>query len=124
MPREFKRAERVADFVRRELAQLLQREVRDPRASGAVINEVVVSRDISHAKVYVTFLDAATADEARRSLKALNGAAGFLRSQLAKVSEMRSTPKLQFYYDQSVRDGEYLSRLIDSALASDGDAKE
>ncbi|MGB5326421.1 MAG: 30S ribosome-binding factor RbfA [Pseudomonadales bacterium] len=122
MPREFKRAERVADFVKRELAILLQRELRDPRASGAVINDVVVSRDISYAKVYVTFLDAADASEARQAVETLNGAAGFLRTQLAHVSEMRTTPRLQFYYDQSVRDGEYLSKLIDAAVIADRSA--
>lgn len=125
MPREFKRADRVADFVRRELAVLLQQELRDPRARGAVINDVVVSRDISQAKVYVTFLEAADAEQAEQAIDVLNGAAGFLRSQLAKASEMRSTPKLRFYYDQSVRDGEHLTRLIDEAVGdSDAQASE
>ena len=67
---------------------LLQRELRDPRARGAVINDVVVSRDISQAKVYVTFLEAADAGEAEQAMEVLNGAAGFLRSQLARVNRL------------------------------------
>jgi len=56
MPREYKRSDRVADFIKRELSILLQQELRDPRVGTAIINEVTVSRDIAHAKVYVTFL--------------------------------------------------------------------
>ena len=120
MPREYKRTDRVADFLKRELSVLVQQEMRDPRVGTAVINEVVVSRDIAHAKVYVTFLGVEDATQAVEPIAALNGAAGFLRSQLAAKSQMRSTPRLHFFFDQSVRTGEYLSNLIDKAVASDG----
>ena len=119
MPREFKRTDRVADFVKRELAVLLQQELRDPRVGTSVINEVSVSRDFAHAKVYVTFLGVEDAEQAKEPIAVLNGAAGFLRSQLATKSSMRSTPRLHFFVDQSVRTGEYLSNLIDKAVASD-----
>lgn len=118
MPREYKRTDRVADFIKRELAILLQQELRDPRVGTANINEVVVSRDMSHAKVYVTFIGIESTDDAKEPVTVLNGAAGFLRSQLAAKSSMRSTPSLRFYFDESIRSGEYLSRLIDKAVAS------
>ena len=122
MPREFKRNERVADFIRRELALIMQQELSDPRLSGVNINDVEVSRDISQAKVYVTFLSVTEDKQLKEATEALNNAAGFLRSQLAARNSMRSTPKLKFFYDESVRTGEHISRLIDEALSRDSGA--
>ena len=117
MPKEYSRSERVADFIKREVALLLQRELRDPRVSNANVNAVIVSRDMSMAKIYVTFFDKETAEEAKQAVEVLNGAAGFIRSQVASQHSMRSTPKLRFYFDDSVRQGEHLSNLIDRAIA-------
>ena len=117
MPKEYSRSERVADFIKREVALLLQRELRDPRVSNANVNAVVVSRDMSTAKIYVTFFDKETAEEAKQAVEVLNGAAGFIRSQVASQHSMRSTPKMRFYFDDSVRQGEHLSNLIDRAIA-------
>ena len=117
MPKEYSRSERVADFIKREVALLLQRELRDPRVSNANVNAVIVSRDMSIAKIYVTFFDKETAEEAKQAVEVLNGAAGFIRSQVASQHSMRSTPKLRFYFDDSVRQGEHLSNLIDRAIA-------
>jgi len=119
MPREFNRADRVADFIKREVAVLLQRELRDPRAGQPNVNAVVVSRDMTSAKVYVTFMGMETATEAAQAVEVLNGAAGFLRSQLATQHSMRSTPRLQFFFDESVRTGEHLTSLINRAVARD-----
>ena len=98
MPKEYSRSERVADFIKREVALLLQRELRDPRVSNANVNAVVVSRDMSTAKIYVTFFDKETAEEAKQAVEVLNGAAGFIRTQVASQHSMRSTPKLRFYF--------------------------
>jgi ribosome-binding factor A len=117
MPKEYSRSERVADFIKREVALLLQRDLRDPRVSNANVNAVIVSRDMSMAKIYVTFFDKETAEEAKQAVEVLNGAAGFIRSQVASQHSMRSTPKLRFYFDDSVRQGEHLSNLIDRAIA-------
>lgn len=120
MPREFNRSERVADFVRRELSTILQKSLRDPRLAGVNVNEVVVTRDLSLAKVYVTFLDLDADESPDPIVEVLNGAAGFLRTELAARSTMRSTPKLRFYFDEATRTGERLSRLIDQAINKDG----
>ena len=117
MPKEYSLSERVADFIKREVALLLQRDLRDPRVSNANVNAVIVSRDMSMAKIYVTFFDKETAEEAKQAVEVLNGAAGFIRSQVASQHSMRSTPKLRFYFDDSVRQGEHLSNLIDRAIA-------
>jgi len=122
MPREFNRSERVADFVRRELSIILQQSLRDPRVNGVNINDVVVTRDLSLAKVYVTFLGLGDEESADPLVEVLNNASGFLRSELSSKSTMRSTPKLRFYFDESTRTGSRLSRLIDQAIKKDGAA--
>lgn len=120
MPREFSRSERVADFVWRELSLILSQSLRDPRLSGVNVNEVVVTKDLSLAKVYVTFLGLGDDESAEPLVEVLNKAAGFLRTELAAKSTMRSTPKLRFYFDESARTGDRLSRLIDQAIKKDG----
>jgi len=119
MPKEFSRCERVADYLMRELARLLQQELRDPRIGMVSVNDVEVSRDMAHAKVFVTFMDAADEADVQARIEVLNGAAGFLRSQVAREARMRTTPRLKFHFDASVNRGRYLSSLIDKAVAED-----
>lgn len=119
MAKEFSRSERVADAVRRELANLIRQEVRDPRLDLVNITGVDVSRDLSVAKVYVNFITEPDETELVTRLAALNKAAGFLRSQLARRVVMRATPELRFYYDETGRRGTHLSALIDFAVAQD-----
>ena len=119
MAREFGRTERVADYLRQELARLLQMEVRDPRIGMVSVNEVEVSRDLAHAKVFVTFMDRDSENEAREALDVLNHAAGFLRTQLSRDARMRTVPRLHFVYDVGVVRGRRLSDLIDRAVAED-----
>ena len=118
MPREFLRADRVADAIQRYLANMIQQEIRDPRVGMVNINEVTVTRDMSYAKVYVTIVGSDEADS-RTSVDVLNKASGFLRTLLAKELNMRTVPRLHFYYDHSSVRGQVLSSLIDKAVASD-----
>ncbi|WP_346837313.1 30S ribosome-binding factor RbfA [Microbulbifer sp. SAOS-129_SWC] len=119
MAREFHRADRVADAMRRELAQLIQQEVRDPRLGMVNINDVEVSRDLAMAKVFVTFVGEDDRAKINTSMEVLNKAAGFLRSQLARSIQMRSVPRLHFRYDETSVRGQELSALIDKAVKSD-----
>lgn len=120
MPKEFARTSRVGDFLKQELAGLIQLNLRDPRIGGMVsVTGVEVSRDMSHAKVFVTVLGKDTLEEAAESIEALNHAAGFLRSQIAKISNARTTPKLRFVFDASIGRGARMSKLIDDAVAID-----
>ena len=119
MAREYSRTQRVADFLKQELASLIQLEVRDPRVGMVSITDVEVSRDMSHAKVFFTELGKDIEQEAAESVEALNKAAGFLRSKIASSNNTRNTPKLRFYFDNSVGRGQYLSNLIDKAVSSD-----
>ncbi|NHN39523.1 30S ribosome-binding factor RbfA [Pseudomaricurvus alcaniphilus] len=119
MAREFKRTDRLADEIQRILAHLLQFEVRDPRIGMVNINDVEVSRDLANAKVFVTFVDTRGQDECELGVEALNRAAGFLRSMLAKELDIRITPRLVFKYDQTSVRGQELSQLIDRAVKAD-----
>ncbi|MBO6558379.1 MAG: 30S ribosome-binding factor RbfA [Pseudomonadales bacterium] len=116
MPRESSRGHKVADLIQRELAILIQREVKDPRLGMVTINEARVSRDLSFADVYFTVLPS---DESEAVEEVLNEASGFLRSQLAKILNTRTTPKLRFHYDKTIENGARLSKAIDDALADD-----
>lgn len=119
MAQEYSRIQRVGDYLKRELALLIQQSVRDPRVGMVNINEVEVSRDLAHAKAYVTFVGERSNDERIEALKALNKAGGFLRSQIAATNHMRTTPRLFFVFDISVQRGAELSALIDRAVAAD-----
>ena len=119
MPKEFTRSDRVADTIQRSLAQTIQMEIRDPRLGMVNINSVNVSRDLTSAKVYVTFIGVDDDQNNEASVEILNNAANFLRNLVAKDLSMRSTPKLKFYYDKSVVHGQILSNLIDRAVAED-----
>ena len=115
MAREFSRASRIADQIQRDLSEVIRLELKDPRVGLVTITSVDLTRDLSHAKVYVTALG--EADAAERAIGALQHAAGFLRSQLARTLKVRVLPQLQFVYDASVERGIRLSQLIDQAVA-------
>jgi ribosome-binding factor A len=117
--KEFSRTARVADFLKRELGSFIQKELRDPRLGMVSVIDAQVSRDLSHAKIYVTVMGKNTADEAKESLAVLNKASGFLRSQVAKINNARTTPQLRFYYDTSVNRGQHISKLIQDAVEAD-----
>lgn len=119
MPREFSRSERVADALQRELAQLISAEIGDPRVGLVNLTAVEVNRDLAVAKVFVSFVDDRNEQGIDEAMNALNGAAGFLRSQLAGRMSMRSIPTIRFSYDGTARKGQQLSALIDRAVASD-----
>ena len=119
MAKEYSRTQRVADYLQRELAALIQHEVRDPRVGMVSITGVNVSGDLGHARVYYTALERESSQEAAETTEALNRAAGFLRTQLSKDSSMRSVPQLRFYFDTSVGQGRHLEDLIRKAAEAD-----
>ena len=114
MAKEFSRSHRVAEQKRRELADLLQFEVKDPRIGMVTIMEVEVTGDMAHAKI---FYSAAKASDAVQ--KGLEKSAGFLRTQLAKRMLLRTVPQLHFVYDASIDNGMKMAQLINQAIASD-----
>lgn len=119
MAKDYSRTQRIGDQMQRELAQLIRRDVKDPRLGLVTITAVDVSRDIGHAKVFITVMGQDDAEAIKESLKVLNDAAGFLRMQLGKAMKLRSVPQLHFHYDESVQRGAHLSALIERAVAED-----
>ncbi|KQQ67603.1 ribosome-binding factor A [Pseudomonas sp. Leaf127] len=119
MAKEYSRTQRIGDQIQRELAQLIRREVKDPRVGLVTVTAVDVSRDVGHAKIYVTVMGQDDAESIAQSLKVLNTAAGFLRMQLGREMKLRSVPQLHFHYDESVVRGAHLSALIERAVAED-----
>ena len=114
------RANRVADFIRSELADIVQNQMRDPRVSLLSITDARVSRDLGVADIYVSSLAARDERERAELVAVLNGAAGFLRSAVAGRHAMRTTPRLRFHYDQLIEGGPRLEALIDRAVEADG----
>lgn len=132
MPTHFEnpRSQRVADQIQRELALLLQREVKDPRIGMVTITAVSVSKELDHATVYFTVIAPHTAQGeaahpdmqhldddslAKQSLEGLQKAAGYLRRELSKRLKLRITPNLIFKHDKSMTEGNRLSSLIEAA---------
>ncbi len=111
---------RVADFVRDEIARILQTQMRDPRVGEFVsVSDVRVSKDLSYAEIYVSSLDADTPEKRTELIEVLNSAAGFFRSELAKRHKMRTTPRPRFHYDELLESGPRLEKLIANAVADD-----
>ncbi len=112
----FSRADRVAGQLRRELAQLIWAEVKDPRVGSVSVTDVEVTRDLAHAKVYLASNDP---DSIKDSLRALGRAQGFLRRRLGQMLRMRAVPELHFRHDDSIERGAQLDALIAQAVTED-----
>lgn len=106
----------MAEQVRRELAELVRDEIKDPRVNWVSFSAVKLSKDLSNAVVYFTVMND---DERDQTLQALNNAAGFLRRQLAQRLRARVVPHLKFIHDDSIERGTTMEALIARARASD-----
>lgn len=115
MPADFPRARRVGEQIRQELADILWREMKDPRVTRVTITAVEVTSDLEHAKVYFSLLEG----DAQEVRGVLQKAAGFLRTELSHRLRLRTVPRLNFHYDDSIERGNRMDRLIDQAIAED-----
>jgi len=106
------RAQRIADQIQRDLAELVVREIRDPRVGLVTISGVEVTPDYAHAKVYFTVIGSPAQD----AMDGLNAAAGHLHNLLFKRLRIHTVPRLHFIQDTSVERGFELDRLIDEAV--------
>lgn len=128
MSREFKRTDRIGDQMQRDLAELIRTSVKDPRIGMVTVNEVSVAKDLGYADVYITLLTmdelSSDSDEVKQTVKLLNGAAGFLRTELARRIKLRTIPQLRFHFDATVGEGRRLDGLIRQARAKDADLND
>lgn len=122
MAKEFSRSRRVGEQIQRELAELVQRELKDPRLGMVTISAVEVTKDLSVAKVFFTVLN--PGHDVQQTLKGLNHAVGFLRRELGHRMKLRVVPELRFQYDRSIEEGSRLSALIDEAVSQDKSKSE
>ena len=136
MPREFLRSDRMAEQLRRELSDIVQDEIKDPRLGFFSFTEVRMSRDLSHAVVYTSVLefenedsenkdstqtgeDQSEVNQLQETVDVLNRATGFIRKQIASRIQARIVPTLKFVADDSVSRGSEMDVLIQKALYSD-----
>jgi ribosome-binding factor A len=108
-----RRAERVGEAIRAVIADMLLREIKDPRIGMVTLTTVAVSDDLRHVKIFFSCLgDATTRD---RSLRGLCSAAGFLKAQLTRRLKLRCAPELSFVLDSTLEDSERLAQLLKQA---------
>ncbi|MCT8541090.1 30S ribosome-binding factor RbfA [Glaesserella parasuis] len=119
MAREFSRADRVAQELQKEIAIILQREVKDPRIGMVTVSDVEISRDLAYAKVFVTFLFDSDESAVERGLEGLNKASGYIRTLVGKAMRLRIVPELRFVYDQSLVEGMRISNLVTNVIRKD-----
>ncbi len=119
MAREFTRADRVAQELKKEIAIILQREVKDPRVGMVTVSDVEISRDLAYAKIFVTFLFDEDDSVVERGLEGLNKASGYIRNLVGKAMRLRIVPELRFFYDQSLVEGMRMSNLVTDVIRKD-----
>ena len=116
MPREFSRSQRMAEQIRRDLAEIVRDELKDPRMGFLSFSAVKLSRDLGNAVIYCSVMEE---DKQVETLETLNRATGFLRSKLASRMRSRSVPILKFINDESMRRGAAMETLIRKAINQD-----
>ncbi len=96
------RSEKIGDLFRDEIANIIQKKLRDPRLAKIIsVNEVTVAKDLAYADVYVSSFETQSKDQKHELILSLNGASGFIRTMLSRTHKIRSTPKLRFHYDDT-----------------------
>lgn len=125
MAHDSRRADRVAEGIREEVARFLSTEAKDPRIQGLVtVTAVEVGPDLRQARIYVSIMG--SEEEKRSTLEGLDSLAGYLRGTLARALRLRFAPELEFRLDPSVeraaRIETLLSRIKDGTLPPDDDS--
>ncbi|HEY9191756.1 MAG TPA: 30S ribosome-binding factor RbfA [Methyloversatilis sp.] len=122
MSERYSRSDRVAEAIRRELAQLIATELKDPRVGMISLTAVEVTPDYAHAKVFYTTL--AEGEALQHIQEGLVRASGFLRREIGRRVRIHTTPALHFVHDETLARADHLSRLIDKALHSGPSSSE
>ncbi|MFP3036807.1 MAG: 30S ribosome-binding factor RbfA [Arsenophonus sp. ER-BJ3-MAG3] len=124
MVREVDRIQRIAKEIQKEIAIIIHKEIKDPRVKMITISLVKISRDLTCAKIFVTFLNILDkenkTDIVKNGIQVLNGnMAKCIRSLLSKSMRLRIIPKLTFFYDSSLIEGIYMTNLVNDVIRSD-----
>jgi ribosome-binding factor A len=116
--KRFSRSDRVSGELVKELSQIIQQEMKDPRLGFVSITRVEVAKDLRHANVFVSVMGSET--EKEKTLKALTSGAGFIRTLVSKRMKMRVTPDFSFKLDDSIEHGARIQELLRKALPPGG----
>ncbi|AWX15201.1 ribosome-binding factor A [Mergibacter septicus] len=119
MAREFSRSQRVAQEIKKEIAVILQREVKDPRIGMVTVSDVEVSKDLAYAKIFVTFLFDDDVQQVKQAMLGLEKASAYIRTLLGKAMRLRIVPELRFEYDRSLVDGMRMANLVSQVVRQD-----
>jgi ribosome-binding factor A len=112
------RSERLNHQIRREISELLQRQVKDPRLDSFVtVTDVAVSSDLRIARVYISHFG--TAGKKEETMQAITAASGYIRKELGKRLRLRRVPELSFRWDDSIEQGAHIEELLDRVAAED-----
>ncbi|WMT39157.1 30S ribosome-binding factor RbfA [Paenibacillus sp. D2_2] len=104
------RTGRVGEEIKKELSVMIQRELKDPRIGFVTVTGVDVTSDLSQAKVYLSVFG--DEEQKKGTLKALDKATGFLRTEIGKRIRLRHTPELIFKIDESIAYGSHIEKLL------------
>ena len=122
MPRDFSRSARVSEVIQREVANIIQKGMNDPRAAAVTITYTKMTRDMSSARIY--FIMQGDKKAIKDTEKVLNKAAGFIRHELREGVDLRYIPKLTFAYDQSIERSLRVGKLIDDLHINEDGTEE
>ena len=121
MAKAFNRSSRVGHELQKEIAIILQREIKDPRLGMVTVSGVDISRDLSYAKVFVTFLNDDDPQVIDQGLNVLNDAKGYIRTLIGKAMRLRIIPEIKFFYDESLVKGMQMSSLVSDVIKQDNE---
>jgi ribosome-binding factor A len=121
MAKAFNRSSRVGHELQKEIAIILQREIKDPRLGMVTVSGVDISRDLSYAKVFVTFLNDDDPQVIEQGLSVLNDAKGYIRTLIGKAMRLRIIPEIKFFYDESLVKGMQMSSLVSDVIKQDNE---
>ncbi|MCU0592332.1 MAG: 30S ribosome-binding factor RbfA [Desulfobacterales bacterium] len=113
----FSRADRVGGLIQKLLAELLQKDISDPRLQMATITEVKVTKDLRRARIYFTLAGGKELSE--QTAQGFRSAAGFIKRHLGPRLGLRYMPELDFFYDESFDHGARIDQLLKSISSSD-----
>ncbi len=108
--RSFQRSDKVADLIKREVADILFKHVKDPRLDFVTVTSVDVSKDLKNAKIFFTSIK--KGDELKTQMRGLKDAAGFVQRKMGQVIKLRYTPHISFIYDSSIDEGLRIGKIL------------
>lgn len=109
------RLDRISEEVRREVSNIIQNDLKDPRLPSLVsVTGINVTKDLKYAKVYVSVMG--NEEEKKNALSGLRSAAGFIRREIGHRIQMRYTPEIHFELDDSIEKGAYITKLINKTV--------